>query len=262
VLPTSSPFFFERLYLVELEDFINDGIARQRVPCYINTYRDNRDLLFSMIFCTPRAIERPDYRIMHNATGPEVLDLADRLSETHVVETLGCYFNGTEHRCVAVFRPDNSTKQIVYIRMRYDEYQQRLLLHQDEGFNVYKRKIYYDKGDLSVDVIFQTEYSVSFQDAIDITTLQQLVEVNQQRGLYLADGNARLENEEVIYSTVFTTQTFGNCEYRVEFNLDALLLFNLERQISPRCHILVIIPTTGDITPLYTAVFWCQKRDQ
>lgn len=215
-----------------------------------------------MIFCTPILLEFPDYRIVYNATRSQLRDMSDALSATHMIETLGCYFNEAgRYRCVAVFRPGNSANQIVYIRMRYDEYQQRLLRHLDEGFNVYRRKIYNDNGDLKVDVIFQNEYSVSVRDAVDISTLHQLVEGNQQRGLYLADGNARLEGGEIIYSAVFTTQRYGNntCEYRVDFNLDALQLFNLERDIAPRCHILVIIPTTGNITPLYTAVFWCRE---
>jgi len=203
---------------------------------------------------------------MHNASQADVLETAESLHDTHVLETLGCYFNEDDnYRCIVVFRPGNGSEdQSVHIRISYEEYQQSLLDQIERGFNVYQRKIYYDKvtGDLTVDVIFQREVSVSVQDGITIQDLHQLTEENQQNGLYLADGNARLEGEQIIYSAVFTSELFGDCENRVYFNYDALQLFNLEQSIAPLCHIAVIIPTTGNITPLYTAVFWCQEPRQ
>ena len=261
-LPPSSPFFFERFYLAELEDFINDGLSRRRIPCHINVYQDNQDQLFSMIFCLVAVQEFPDYIVVHNASRRQVLQMSNDLSTTHMLETFGCYFaiaTDERYRCIAVFRPGSSVNQTVHIRINYDEYQQRLLNHIDRGFNVHQRKIYYDNEGLKVDCIFERGFRVSVRDAIDIRSLHQLVEANQQRGLYLADGNARLEDGEVKYSVVFNSQTFGNCEYRVDFNLDALQLFNLERQIAPRCHITVIIPNTGSLTPQYIAVFWCKE---
>ena len=213
-----------------------------------------------MIFCLVAVREFPDYIILRNVTRRRVLRMSTDLSTTHMLETLGCYFAVDErYRCIAVFRPGSSVNQTVHVRINYDEYQQRLLNHLDRGFNVHQRKIYYNNGDLKVDCIFERGFRVSVRDAIDVRSLHQLVEANQQRGLYLAEGNARLEDGEVKYSVVFNSQTFGNCEYRVDFNLDALQLFNLERQLAPRCHITVIIPNTGSLTPQYIVVFWCKE---
>jgi len=145
------------------------------------------------------------------------------------------------------------------LRVPYNEYQQKLSKFQKEGVRVYRRTIYLDGRDLFVNAIFrQADYGVSLRDGIDLRGLVQLIERNKERGFFLADGNARLEGGEVIYSAVFTTERFGNCEYIVEYNLDALQLFNRERQYARRgCHITVIIPNTGSITPQYIAVFWC-----
>ena len=251
--------------LRELKQFIDDGLnlPRKRVPCYINVYDDTRETLFAIIFCIVEVHLAPGYIVVHNATRTEVLEMSETYKETHMLETLGCYFNEEDkYRCVAVFRPDsNNTNQAIFIRDSYGLYQRRLLNHIARGFNVYRRKIYYDRnsGDLTVDVIFQREVSVSLRDGITVQDLNRLVEANQQNGLYLADGNARFEGGDIIYSAVFTRETFGDCEYQVYFNYDALLLFSLEQDLAPRCHIYVIIPTTGNLTPLFTAVFWCRE---
>ena len=110
-----------------------------------------------------------------------------------------------------------------------------------------------------VDVCYQRNrpYTVALQDRIDQASIVQTVQKNEQRGYYLTDGNARLEGDRIVYSAVFSTQTYGKCDYRVIYNVDALQLYERERALSrDGYHITTIIPTTGDLTPLYIAVFW------
>ena len=46
-------------------------------------------------------------------------------------------------------------------------------------------------------------YAVSLHDGINIRGLVQLIERNKERGLLLADGNARMDGDQVVYSVVY-----------------------------------------------------------
>ena len=116
-----------------------------------------------------------------------------------------------------------------------------------------------ENGQVFVDVCYQRNrpYVVALQDRIDQASIVQTVQRNEQRGYYLTDGNARLEGDRMVYSAVFSTQKYGSCDYRVIYNVDALQLYERERALSrDGYHITTIIPTTGNLTPLYIAVFW------
>ena len=49
-LPKDRPFYIERFYEEEIMDFVSDGKRLNNVPSYFNAYKDDTDLLFSMIF--------------------------------------------------------------------------------------------------------------------------------------------------------------------------------------------------------------------
>ena len=130
------------------------------------------------------------------------------------------------------------------------------------GFTVFHCKIYTEGSRVFVDVCFQrnTPYTVAFNDVINIRNLVQTIERNEQRGFYLTDGNARLEGNNMVYSAVFSTQTYGTCDYRVIINVDALQLFERERVLArDNYQMTAIIPTTGNLTPQFIAVFWKSK---
>ena len=262
-MPSSTPFFFERFYLGELEEFIEEGRKRNRVPCHMNTYHDSQDTLFSMIFYS--VPDASQYEIEHGLSTRNLNRRANELRKTHRIHNFVCYNDDRDRfRCVAVFEPvtrqqRRTEKTDLMINVPYNEYQQRLLALQDQEMQVLRRNIYSSGGDLSVNAIFRSPgYAVSLRDGIDISGLVQLIERNRERGFFLADGNARMDGDQVIYSVVFTTQRFGNCDYRVEYNLDALQLFNREQQYAKDdCHISVVIPNTGSLTPQFIAVFWC-----
>ncbi|XP_065900571.1 uncharacterized protein [Dysidea avara] len=262
-LPSSTPFFFERFYLGELEEFIEEGRKRNRVPCHMNTYHDSRDTLFSIIFCSVPDVSQ--YEIVHGLSTRNLNRRANELRKTHRIHNFVCYNDDNDRsRCVAVFEPVTrqqwrTEKTELMINVPYDEYQQRLLILKDQGMRVLRRNIYSSGGDLSVSAIFRSPgYAISLRDGIDIRGLVQLIERNKERGFFLADGNARMDGDQVIYSVVFTTQRFGNCDYRVEYNVDAMQLFNREQKYAKDgCHITVIIPNTGSLTPQFIAVFWC-----
>ena len=260
-LPSSTPFFFERFYLEELPEFILDGKKRGRIPCYINVYRDTIDLLFSMIFC--RVPDVSKYEIVEGVSRRQLSKMAKQFKKCRVI-TLVCYYKGRNLLYIAVFeclskRQFKAQKTEYLLNVPYDEYQQRLLQFQENDIHVYRRNIYLNGGNLFVNAIFRrADYGVSLRDGINLNTLIQVTERNKERGFFLADGNARMEGEQVIYSVVFTTERYGNCECRVEYNVDALQLFNREQQYARQgCHITVLIPNTGSLTPQYIAVFWC-----
>ena len=98
---------------------------------------------------------------------------------------------------------------------------------------------------------------MSLHDGTDLRTLAQVIDRNKERGLYLSDGNARNDGTRMIFSAVFTTKKYGNCDYLVLHNLDALQLYERERRLrQDGYHVTAVIPTTGDLTPLFMAVFW------
>ena len=229
----------------------------------MNSYHDTRDTLFSMIFCSVPDVSQ--YEIKHGLTTRNLNRRANKLRKTHRIHNFVCYNDERDRlRCVAVFEPVTRQQRRMentelIVNVPYEEYQQRLLVLQDQDMQILRRNIYYSNGDLTVSAIFRSPgHSVSLRDGIDIRSLAQLVERNRERGFFLADGNARMYGDQVVYSVVFTTQRFGNCNYRVEFNLDASQLFNREQQYASQgCHITSIIPNTGSFTPQYIAVFWC-----
>ena len=229
----------------------------------MNTYHDSRDTLFSMILCSfPNDSQ---YEIEHGLSTRNLSRRANQLRKTHRIHNFVCYNDDKDRfRCVAVFEPvtrqqRRTEKTELMINVSYNEYQQRLLTLQNQDMQVFRRNIYSSGGDLYVNAIFRKPgHAVSLRDGIDIWRLTQLIERNKERGFFLADGNARMDGYQVVYSVVFTTQRFGNCDYRVEYNLDALQLYYKERQYArDGCHITVIIPNTGCLTPQYIAVFWC-----
>ena len=140
---------------------------------------------------------------------------------------------------------------------KYAAYQNSLVKRQERGFRVAQRKIYLDGTTVLVDVCYQKKIVVSLHDSTDLNTLRQTVERNKQRGLYLTDGNARIVGTEIFFSAVFTTKKYGSCDYRVIYNVDASQLYERERMYNQNgYHITTIIPTTGELTPLFIAVFW------
>jgi len=262
-LPSTTPLFFERFYLGELENFIEDGKKRNRIPCHMNSYRDTRDTLFSMIFCSVPDVSQ--YEIEHGLSTRNLNRRVNELRKTHRIHNFVCYNEEKDRlRCVAVFEPVTRRQRRtenteLMINVPYEEYQQRLLVLKDQGMQVLRRNIYSFGGDLTVSAILRSPgHAVSLHDGIDLRSLVQLIERNKERGLFLADGNARMDGNQVVYSVVFTSQRFGKCDYRVEYNLDTLQLFNRERLYAREgCHISVVIPNTGSLTPQYIAVFWC-----
>jgi len=75
--------------------------------------------------------------------------------------------------------------------------------------------------------------------------------------LYLVDGNAHLDGKRLVYSAVFSSIKYGKCDYKVLYNVDAGQLYEREKDLAGQgYHISIIIPTTGDLTPLFIAVFW------
>ena len=144
------------------------------------------------------------------------------------------------------------------LHQSYNKYQQTLLKRQKSKHAVIQRKLYFDDSNkLVVDVCYQKGISMSLHDQTDLRSLIQAIERNEQRGFYLTDGNARLVGTEMVYSAVFTTRKYGDCDYLVVYNVDAPQLYERERSLSKKgYHITTVIPTTGQLTPLFIAVFW------
>ena len=251
--------YFERFYEEEVDDFIADGTRLNTVPSYINVYRDDLDVLFSMIFTrVPNALA---CTILTAATTREVSQKTNELKSTHRIISGSCYRNATNHlRCVVVFCPRNEVPPMqCNFHQAYADYQNRLIAQHGRGYSVFQRKIYMENDHLFVDVCYQrnTPYVVSLQERIHPANLVQIVQNNEQREYYLTDGNARMEGDRMIYSAVFSTQTYGSCDYKVIYNVDALQLYQRERALSrDGYHITTIIPTTANLTPQYIAVFW------
>ena len=148
------------------------------------------------------------------------------------------------------------------LHQSYSKYQSNLIQQQRKGFTVFQHKIYSEGSHVFVDVCYQRSrpYTVALSDVINIRNLVRTIVRNEQRGLYLTNGNARLEGNNMVYSAVFSTQTYGTCEYRVISNVDALQLFERERVLArDNFKLTTIIPTTGNLTPQFIAVFWKSK---
>ena len=229
------------------------------VPSHINVYRDDTDLLFSMIFT--RVENASACTILTAATTREVSQKTNELRSTHRIRTGSCYRDANNQpRCVVVFCPRNEVRPMqCNFHQTYADYQNRLFVQHGRGYSVFQRKIYMENDGAFVDVCYQrnTPYVVSLQDRIDPANLFQTVQKNEQLGYYLTDGNARMEGDRMVYSAVFSTQKYGSCDYRVIYNVDALQLYERERALSrDGYHITTIIPTTGNLTPQYIAVFW------
>ena len=199
--------------------------------------------------------------ILTTATTKEVTEKTNEMRRTHRIKTAACYRNAKNRlRCIAVFCPRREVPNTQCdLHQSYSNYQNRVIQQQERGYTVFQRKIYLENDRLFVDVCYQrnTPYTVALNDRADIRNLVQTVERNEQRGLYLTDGNARLEGNNMVYSAVFSTQRYGTCDYRVISNVDALQLFERERVLARDGYQLTtIIPTTGNLTPQFIAVFW------
>ena len=199
--------------------------------------------------------------ILTAATKTEVSQKTKEISNTHQIKIASCYRNANNRlRCIAVFCPNTEVPITeCYLHRSYSKYQNRLIQQQGKGFTVFQRKMYIEGSSVFVDVCFQrnTLYTVALSDVIDIRNFVQTIERNEQRGFYLTDGNARLEGNTMVYSAVFSTQRYGTCDYRVISNVDALQLFERERVLARDGYQLTtIIPTTGNLTPQFIAVFW------
>ena len=263
-LPIRSPFYLERFYEVEINDFISDGRRLNAVPSYINPYRDDQDLLFSMVFSRVNNASACVILSSPNTTVSDVTQQRKKIRRTHRIQTASCYLNAENNtRCIAVFCPKEELPNTQCdLHQSYRDYQNELVRRQGRGFKVYQRKIYLDGGRIFVDVCYRKElenqpFSVSLNDQIDLSNLIQTIQRNEQREFYLTDGNARLVGNQVIYSAVFSTVKYGNCDYRVVYNLDAVQLYERERAFAQDgYHITAIIPNTGNLTPQFIAVFW------
>ena len=257
-LPSRS-FYFERFYEEEIDDLIGDGRRLNIVPSYINAYRDDSDLLFSMIF--NRVENASACTILTAASIKQVKGKRKEIRRTHRIKTASCYRNANNKlRCIAVFCPKKDLPNTqCNLHQSYSNYQNKLIQQQGRGFTVFQRKIYMEGSSVFVDVCYQknTPFTVALNDSTDIRNLVQTIERNEQRGFYLTDGNARLEGNNIVYSAVFSTQRYGTCDYIVISNVDTLKLFERERALAREgYHMTTIIPTTGNLTPQFIAVFW------
>ena len=186
---------------------------------------------------------------------------AKQLRRTHRIITACCYRNANNQlRCIAVLCPKKEVPNTqCNLHQSYRKYQNRLIEQQEDGFTVFQRKIYIEGERVFVDVCYRKngQYAIALNDRTDIRNLVQTIERNEQRGFYLTDGNARLEGSNMVYSAVFSMQTYGSCDYRVIYNVDALQLFERETALArDGYHMTAIIPTTGNLTPQFIAVFW------
>ena len=205
--------------------------------------------------------------VLTSATTRQVADTTKRLRKSHRIVTATCYLKGNSKRCIAVFCPKKQkcgrrgTRTLprlsCNLAQKYDGYQNSLVKQREKGFRVCQRKIYLDGTTLLVDVCYQKKIIVSLYDSIDLKTLIDIIKRNKQRGLYLTDGNARITGFGMVFSAVFTTKRYGSCDYHVIYNVDASQLYERERMYNQNgYHITAIIPTTGELTPLFIAVFW------
>lgn len=261
-LPDRRPVYFERLYEDDIDYFVSDGRRLNAVPSYINPYKDDSDLLFSIIFS--RVKNASACVVVSSVTTKAVAEKTKELKKTHRIKTASCYYNADNKlRCIAVFCPKREVPLTeCSLHQSYFDYQNKVIKQQERGYKVFQRKLYYKDGTYFVDVCYQKESKknpliVSLSDKGDIRSLTQMIQRNEQRGLYLTDGNARMERNRMEYSAVFSTVKYGSCDYQVLYNLDALQLYDRERALArDNYHLTAIIPTTGSLTPQFIAVFW------
>ena len=249
----------------EIDDLVEEAKRFNTVPSHIAVYEDDLDMLFSMVFS--RVDNASACTVLTSATTRQVADTTKSLRKSHRIVTATCYLKSNSKRCIAVFCPKRQkcggrgTRTLPSLScnfaQKYAAYQNSLVKRQERGFRVAQRKIYLDGTTLLVDVCYQKKIVVSLHDSTNLNTLRQTVERNKQRGLYLTDGNARIVGTEMVFSAVFTTKKYGSCDYRVIYNVDASQLYERERMYNQNgYHITTIIPTTGELTPLFIAVFW------
>ena len=215
-----------------------------------------------MIFC--RVKNASACIILTAATTRQVSQKTRELKRSHRIKTAACYRNANNRlRCIAVFCPKKEVPNTrCNLHQSYSNYQNNLIQLQGKRFTVFQRKIYTEGNSVFVDVCYRRnrKYTVALNDRADIRNLVQTIERNEQRGFYLTDGNARLEGNNMVYSAVFSTQTYGTCNYKVISNVDALQLFERERVLArDNFQMTAIIPTTGNLTPQFIAVFWKSK---
>lgn len=264
-LPSRKPIYFERFYRSEVDDLINDAKRFNVVPTQITVYRDDQDMLFSTVFS--RVDNASACTILTSATAKDITQASKKLKKTHQLVTVACYQDGSNKRCIAVFCPKKQKcgsggnrklpSMVCNFCQKYNSYQNTLLKRYSQGYRVIQRKIHLEGTNLLVDVCYQKGIIVSLHDSLDLSNLIQTIERNEQRGLYLTDGNARMDGSKMIFSAVFTDRKYGKCDYRVLYNLDALQLYERERLLNQDgYHITAVIPTTGELTPLFIAVFW------
>ena len=123
---------------------------------------------------------------------------------------------------MAVFCPKKELPNTVCdLYQFYNSYQSKVVNQLGKGYKVYQRKIYFDaNGEIFVDVCYHKEnkkqpFTVTLSDSISLASLTQAIERNERHGFYLIDGNASLEGNQMVFSAVFSTVKYGNCDYRV-----------------------------------------------
>ena len=198
--------------------------------------------------------------ILTAATIKQVTEKTNEIIRTHQIKTASCYHNANNKlRCIAVFCPRKEvpdTQIECNLHQPYSNYQNG---QQGRGFTVFQRKIYMKGSCMFEDVCYQKNRSFTVHDdvALSIRNLVSTIERKEQRGFYLTDGNARLEGNNIVYSAVFSTQRYGMCDYRVISNVNAFQLYERYRVLAwDGYHLTTIIPTTGNLTPQFIAVFW------
>jgi len=155
-----------------------------------------------MIFCS--APDASQYEIKHGFSTRNLSRIAKKLKKTQRMHNFAYYNDERDGlHCVTVFEPVTRQQRRtenteLMINVPYEEYQQKLLILKDQGMWVLFRNICSSGGDLTVSAIFRSlGHAVSLHDKIDLRSLVQLIERNKERGLFLADGNARMDGNQV-----------------------------------------------------------------
>ena len=86
------------------------------MPSYINAYRDDRDLLFSMVFSKVSNASACIILSSPSTTVNDITQKTEELSETHQIQTASCYLNSESNvRCIAVFFPKEEVPNTIMI---------------------------------------------------------------------------------------------------------------------------------------------------
>ena len=197
--------------------------------------------------------------ILTAATTKQVTEKTKEIRETHRIKTASCCHNANNKLCcIAVFCPRKEVPNTqCNLHQSYSDYQNELIQQQGRGFTVFQLKIYMEGSCMFVDVCYQKNRPFTVHVALSIRNLVSTIERKEQHGFYLTDGNARLEGNNIVYSAVFSTQTYGTCDYRVISNVNAFQLYEKYRVLArDGYHLTTIIPTTGNLTTQFIAVFW------